>query len=84
MLNEELKKEAREQYGNSFDTVYWGIIDSLIDRATLAERKRCAEIARTYENWLDYPLTCSCNEQISNVIEGKDKFATAIEKGEEV
>lgn len=57
-MNEALKKEAREELINDIKAVeprLWdkeyqraieGAINSFIDRATLAERKRCAEIAR--------------------------------------
>ena len=69
--NEELKKELwhdefYHQFGNKGAPAYinpvllrqvYGFINEIIDRATLAERKRCAEIAREVAKEYGLPKT---------------------------
>lgn len=53
-------------------------IDSLIDRATLAERARCAEIAREMSRQADIA------QESAETYQAMERVATAIESGENV
>ena len=54
-MNKELKKEARnriyDHYGNPPAEQISKDIDYYIDKATLAERERCADIVKEWERW---------------------------------
>jgi len=89
-MNEELKKEMDEKSYCPDDVYASGAkisIDAseaklLIDRATLAERKRIFKALR--ENWSRLMGASMVANMQGNIDEQWDKIFSAIEKGEEV